>query len=68
MKTVTEENKMQHKPTPNLVITEAHLRAWLGSDAVLSHYIELILDVANGDYPIEQLREDVLGYEFETGE
>lgn len=47
-------------------VTKEQLLAWLGSDASKDTLIEMLLDVANGEYEVEALRSDISFYEGET--
>jgi len=38
---------------------------WMGSDATYSDLIEIIAQVALGEYSAKQLKEDVLSFELE---
>lgn len=45
-------------------ITEDQLYAWMGSDTLKVHELTaLILELVNGDYPVDVLRNDILIYE-----
>ena len=43
-------------------IDEGSIRQWLGTDRQLGEAIDILVDIFNGDYPIENFREDVLSY------
>ena len=43
-------------------INEQQMREWLGDDAKFSTLIELLTEIANGDYTAAQLLSDVLDY------
>jgi len=45
------------------MITVDQLYAWMGSDTMKVHDLtELLLEVINGDYPAEELRQDISDY------
>jgi len=45
------------------MITVDQLYAWMGSDTLRVHDLtELLLEVINGDYPVEQIRQDISDY------
>ena len=41
-------------------ITEKQAELWLGTDWQFSTILEIIVDLANGDYDQQQMREDIL--------
>ena len=43
----------------NEQITEEEIIDWLGHDWQFSQIIEIIQDLANGDYPIENMIKDI---------
>ena len=43
-------------------IDRASIEQWLGTDKQLDEAIIILVDMFNGDYPIENFREDVLSY------
>ncbi len=43
-------------------IDRASIEQWLGTDRQLDEALEILVDMFNGDYPIENFREDVLSY------
>ena len=43
-------------------IDRASIEQWLGTDNQLDEAIIILVDMFNGDYPIENFREDVLSY------
>ncbi len=45
-------------------ITEEQLLAWIGSDNTKESMIELLLDIANGNYNGAALGYDVLDYQY----
>ena len=45
-----------------MMINERQMCEWLGSDADFSMLVELLTQIANGDYTAEQLLFDVLDY------
>ena len=52
--------------TEHKFITEAQLYAWLGSDTLKVHELTaLILEIVNGKYPVQTLRDDIASYETE---
>ena len=38
------------------------IQQWLGTDNQLSEAIEILMDMFNGDYPVETFRNDVKSY------
>ena len=38
------------------------IQQWLGTDNQLSEAVEILMDMFNGDYPVETFREDVNSY------
>jgi hypothetical protein len=45
------------------MITEDQLYAWMGSDTLKVHDLtELLLEVINWQYPVEQIRQDISDY------
>ena len=38
------------------------IQQWLGTDNQLSEAVEILMDMFNGDYPVETFRNDVLSY------
>ena len=52
--------------TEHKFITEDQLYAWLGSDTLKVHELTaLILEIVNGHYPVQTLRDDIASYETE---
>jgi hypothetical protein len=52
--------------TERKFVTVDQFYAWMGSDTLKVHDLtELLLEVINGHYPVQVLREDVLSYETE---
>ena len=43
-------------------IDSASIRLWLGTDKQLDEAIIILVDMYNGDYPVETFRNDVLSY------
>lgn len=43
-------------------VTEQQVIEWLGSDWKFSELVEILVDVANGDYEPAQMKLDVLEY------
>jgi hypothetical protein len=43
--------------------TKKQIEQWLGSDISRKGIIEIITDIANGDYPAEMLKNDIAQYE-----
>lgn len=41
-------------------VTAKQVEYWLGSDWKLSEIIEILVELANGDYEQEQLRKDIV--------
>ena len=46
----------------NIKVTQEQVEHWLGSDANRSQLIELVTELANGEYKQEQLRQDILDH------
>lgn len=46
-------------------VTKEQLIAWLGSDATKDTLIELLLEIANGEYDADTMRSDIGLYEGE---
>ena len=44
----------------NKRITEEQAELWLGTDWQFSTILEIIVDLANGDYDQKQMRKDIL--------
>ena len=40
-------------------VTEQQLRAWLGDDVTQDTLIDLLLEIANGEYDAETMRTDI---------
>ena len=38
------------------------IQQWLGTDNQLSEAVEILMEMFNGDYPVETFRNDVLSY------
>ena len=38
------------------------IQQWLGTDNQLSEAVEILMDMFNGDYPVETFRNDVKSY------
>jgi hypothetical protein len=52
--------------TDRKFVTEEQFYAWMGSDTLKVHDLTaLLLEIINGHYPVQVLREDVLSYETE---
>ena len=47
-----------HEPTPKISIQEVEY--WVGSDTMRSGIIEILYELANGDYDVEQMRKDII--------
>jgi hypothetical protein len=58
----TENTSMSEK------ITAEQVDLWVGSCMKRADIMELIAELANGDYPVEVFRGDVLDYEKEMQE
>ena len=43
-------------------IDRTGIQQWLGTDNQLSEAVEILMDMFNGDYPVETFRNDVLSY------
>jgi hypothetical protein len=52
-------------PKPTYKITADDVLNWLGSDNTLEQAIEIIADVANGDYKPKLLKEEIAEYNAE---
>jgi len=39
-----------------------HVRHWLGSDDTLEQALEVIMWISNGEYEVEQLRQNIADY------
>jgi hypothetical protein len=48
---------------PKIKITSDEVLAWLGSDNTLEQALEIIADVANGDYKPKDLHQEVSDYD-----
>ncbi len=46
-------------------ITDDETLAWLGSDVTFKDLVNIITEIANGDYLVEDLKKDIEGYENE---
>ena len=44
------------------MISKVKVREWLGTDNQLEEAIEIIRDMANGDYSVELLKKDIIEY------
>ena len=44
-------------------ITNNHVYNWLGSDVSKQDLIEILADIANGNYSAEELKKDIQDYE-----
>ena len=49
----------------NKLITDDETLAWLGSDVTFKDLVNIITEIANGDYLVEDLKKDIEGYENE---
>lgn len=47
------------------LITDDETLAWLGSDVTFKDLVNIITEIANGDYLVEDLKKDIEGYENE---
>ena len=54
-----------NKITEDKQFTQDQVEQWLGSDLTRKGIIELLTDIANGDYPVEMLKSDISDYDFE---
>jgi hypothetical protein len=43
----------------NKIITGKDVVFWIGSNATIDDYIEIVSQIANGDYSDKQLKEDI---------
>ena len=43
-------------------IDRTGIQQWLGTDNQLSEAVEILMDMFNGDYPVETFRNDVNSY------
>ena len=46
----------------NIKLTQEQVEHWLGSDANRSQLIELVTELANGEYKQERMRQDILDH------
>lgn len=53
---------MKNKKIKNSIDPQM-VEAWMGSDATLSDYAEIIADLANGDYTPSQCKTEVNDYQ-----
>ena len=44
-------------------IDDKEVLEWLGSDITFKELVNIITEIANGDYPVEHLKTDIEGYE-----
>ena len=44
------------------MITGNDVVFWIGSNATIDDYLEIVSQIANGDYSAEQLKEDILNH------
>jgi hypothetical protein len=56
--------KNKNKKNKNTIDAEM-VESWMGSEATLSDYAEVLADIANGDYEPSDLREEVSDYNDE---
>jgi hypothetical protein len=61
MKRKKEEMKMSMKDRKKMMV---RVEDWIGSDASRADLIEIIAQVALGEYTAKQLKEDVLSYDI----
>ena len=48
---------------PDIQITPDMIEKWIGSDNIdTDHFLSLLADIANRDYPTEIFRDEVLSY------
>ncbi len=48
---------------PDIQITPQMVEKWIGSDNLsVDHFLDLLSEIANGDYPVEIFRDEVLSY------
>tara|TARA_B100000768_G_scaffold180491_1_gene200626 strand:+ start:2104 stop:2247 length:144 start_codon:yes stop_codon:yes gene_type:complete len=45
------------------MIDDEEVLEWLGSDATFKDLVNIIAEIANGDYLVEDLKVDIEGYE-----
>ena len=57
---ITQEDVINFKSKE---ITDHQVEQWLGSDVSRKDIIEILRDIANGDYPAEMLKSDITRYE-----
>ncbi len=58
------KNKNKNKKNKNTIDAEM-VESWMGSEATLADYAEVLADIANGDYEPSDLREEVSDYNDE---
>ncbi len=47
----------------DIQITPQMVEKWIGSDNLsVDHFLDLLSEIANGDYPVEIFRDEVLSY------
>jgi len=51
---------LKRKRAESIEVTESDTEHWLGTDNMLSEAIEVITDIANGEYKSQTLRQDIL--------
>jgi hypothetical protein len=57
------------KSHDGILITKEMVELWVGSDnQSVDDFLDLLVDLVNGTYPIELLKEDVLDYAKQEGE
>ena len=45
-------------------ITKEMMESWIGSDNMgVDEFLDLLVDIVNGDYPVEVFRKDVLDFQ-----
>lgn len=46
-----------------IIITPYMIEQWIGSDNLsVDHFLDLLTEIANGDYPVEVFRDEVISY------
>ena len=50
-------------------ITKEMMESWIGSDNMgVDEFLNLLVDIVNGDYPVEVFKKDVLDFQGVTNE
>jgi hypothetical protein len=62
---ITQEDVINFKSKK---ITNLQVEQWLGSDLSRKGIIEILRDIANGDYPADMLKRDITSYDLNEGD